>query len=138
MAGRKKAIIDWHKVDKHLEAGCNGVEIAAVLGVNPETLYRACKRDQKVDFVVYSQEKRSSGDSLLRMAQFKQAMSGDKTMLIWLGKNRLKQSDKSEVSSTVNMTSTIEDVRFEIPENDTGPHSESPKPPGWETATGRE
>ena len=134
--GRKAYKPKWAKIDKLLEAGCTGVEIAASEGVDKQTLYRACKRDNKVDFDTYKQQKRSSGDTLLRMAQFKSAMSGDKTMLIWLGKNRLKQSDKSEVSSTVNMTSTIEDVRFEIPENDTGPHSESPKPPGWETATG--
>jgi hypothetical protein len=34
---------------------------------------------------------------MLKKKQFDQAMEGDRGMLIWLGKNRLDQSDKKEV-----------------------------------------
>lgn len=98
MVGRKKAKIDWNKVDKLLEAGCTGVEIAASLGVHYDTLARACKSEKKTNFADYLQEKRASGDSLLRAAQFKSAMSGNTSMQIWLGKNRLGQSDKPNQS----------------------------------------
>ena len=37
--GRKKLKIDWDRVDKSLIAGSNGVQVAAMLGVHPETLY---------------------------------------------------------------------------------------------------
>lgn len=96
--GRKKIHIDWSKVDRMLEAGCDGTEVAATLGINEETLYRACERENKVGFVDYKATKRASGDRLLRMKQFEIAMTGDKAMLIWLGKQRLGQAEKQEHS----------------------------------------
>ena len=96
---RPKATIEWAKVDRMLEAGCDGTEIAATLGICPETLYRACDRENKVGFVAYSAIKRASGDRLLKVKQFEIAMTGDKTMLVWLGKQRLGQSEKSEFRS---------------------------------------
>ncbi len=97
MAGRKKAKIPWDKVDKLLEAGCTGTEIAAYLGVHPNTLYLACKDTNKCDFSEYYQGKRAKGNTGLKTAQYKLAMQGDKSMLIWLGKQRLGQVDKKEV-----------------------------------------
>ena len=94
--GRKKIVIPWKDVNKWLEAGCSGVEVADSLGIHYDTLSNACKRDNKTDFSEYSRQKKQSGNRLLRLAQFKKAMSGDNSMLIWLGKNRLKQTDKPE------------------------------------------
>lgn len=94
--GRKRINIDWKKVDKMLEAGCNGVEVAAALGVHYDTIVKRCKLDHKMDFSEYMRQKRSSGDNLLRMAQFKNAMAGNVSMQIWLGKNRLNQTDKPQ------------------------------------------
>ena len=102
MAGRPKAIIDWKKVDQMLQAACTGPEIAAALGFHPDTLYNACKQDHKTDFSAYSQAKRAHGDLLLKTAQFKKAMDGDNTMQIWLGKNRLGQSERNNVKHEVN------------------------------------
>lgn len=96
--GRNKINIDWNKVDRMLEAGCDGTEVAATLGINEETLYRACERENKVGFVDYKATKRASGDRLLRVKQFEIAMTGDKAMLIWLGKQRLGQAEKQEHS----------------------------------------
>lgn len=95
---RPEAIIDWLKVGKLLEAGCDGEGCAAFLGVHPNTLYRACKRDNKISFSDFSQQKRSKGNAQLHVKQYDAAMSGNITMLIWLGKNRLGQADKTEVS----------------------------------------
>jgi DNA-binding CsgD family transcriptional regulator len=96
---RPKATIDWAKVDRMLEAGCSGLEVAATLGIHPDTLYMACQRDHKTGFSDYSAIKRASGDRLLKVKQFEVAMTGDKTMLVWLGKQRLGQSEKSEVKN---------------------------------------
>ena len=95
---RPKADIDWNKVDRLLEAGCPGTEVAATLGIHEDTLYRACERENKQGFAAYSAIKRASGDRLLRVKQFEVAMAGDKTMLVWLGKQRLGQAEKSEYS----------------------------------------
>ena len=40
--GRPKANIDWNKVDDFLQAQCDGVGIAGILGFHPNTLYEAC------------------------------------------------------------------------------------------------
>lgn len=94
--GRPKAEIDWNQVGKLLEAGGSAVGIAAMIGITEDTLYNRCKSDLNQDFSAFRQQKLAKGDELLRSKQFQVAMSGDKTMLIWLGKNRLGQTDKIE------------------------------------------
>jgi transposase-like protein len=95
--------IDWNKVDEYLEAGATGTEVAAVLGMHPNTLYRKCEEEHKVSFSDYSQQKREKGNSMLKLTQYNLAMDGDRGMLIWLGKNRLDQSDKKEVKHDANV-----------------------------------
>lgn len=100
-AGRKKAIIDWNIVDELLEADSNGVQIAAVLGMHPETLYKHVRETKKMDFSAYSQQKRAKGDAHLLNAQYRKALDGkDNNMLIWLGKNRLNQRDEPKQQDT--------------------------------------
>jgi hypothetical protein len=97
---RPAAIIDWNKVDELLEAGCTGTEISSFFGIHPDTLYRKCEADHKIGFAFYSQQKSAKGEMLIRQKQYDMALAGDRGMLIWLGKNRLKQSDKHDVSHT--------------------------------------
>lgn len=102
--GRKKAIIDWNQVDQGLIAGATGTKIAFQLGIHAETLYNHCKEEKKMDFSAYSQQKRAHGDVLLLVAQFDEAVRNrDRGLLIWLGKNRLGQSDKQEVAHKGNI-----------------------------------
>ncbi len=96
-AGRKKAKIDWAKVDNALMAGSNGVQVAAMLGIHFDTLSNHCKEEHKTDFSHYLRQKREKGNNLLKAMQYRLAMDGDRGMLIWLGKNRLDQSDKKEI-----------------------------------------
>lgn len=102
---RPKTIIDWTKVDKYLQAQCDGVGIAGLMGVDVETFYRRCKEDNKIGFSEYSAIKKGEGKELLRAKQFGVAMDGDKTMLVWLGKQYLEQSDQSEIKHNVNIPS---------------------------------
>lgn len=97
---RKRIPIDWKKVDQLLEAGSDGTQVAAYIGINEETLYRRVEEEFEIGFAVYKAQKRAKGDTLLLTKQFQVAMSGDKTMLVWLGKQRLKQTDKAEVDHT--------------------------------------
>lgn len=116
MAGKRKGgpphkIIDWEKVDQLLIAGCKGTEIAAHFGIHPDTLYLRCEHEKKMCFSVYLQEKRAIGDTMLRAAQFDEAVrKRDRGMLVWLGKNRLEQSDKEEVRHKGNIP--VEVVNF--------------------------
>lgn len=88
--------IDWAKVDAWLEAGCTGTEIAACLGIHYETLYRRCEKELEIGFSEYASQRRSIGDAHLRTLQQELANDKDRGMLIWLGKQRLKQKDKPD------------------------------------------
>lgn len=90
----KKLSLDWKKIDMYLNAGCTGSQIAAHLGINQMTLYRHCESKYKKKWSDYSMEKRSSGHLLILWKQFAKAMSGDNSMLIWVGKQQLGQRDE--------------------------------------------
>jgi len=98
--GRPSAEIEWKVVDELLQAGCLGTEVAAFLGVYPDTLYNRCEKEHGTTFTAYAQQKKQSGDSLLKKAQFDKAIGntdkGDNTLLIWLGKVRLEQKETTE------------------------------------------
>ena len=99
-AGRPKKPIDWEKVKDLCMAGCSGPEIAPHFDIHPETFYDRCVIDQGVKFTDFAGEHRQKGISLLRAAQFAKALGhsdkGDNTLLIWLGKQRLGQTDKKK------------------------------------------
>jgi len=97
---RPKIIVDWGKVDKYLQAQCDGVSVASILGISPETLYLRCEEDNKSSFTVYSAKKKAEGVQLLKAKQFQTAMSGNVTMQIWLGKQYAGQREKAEVMNT--------------------------------------
>lgn len=107
--GRPKVTIDWNQVGKMLEAGATAEGVAATIGCDRDTLYNRCKTDLKSDYSAFSQEKKAKGNELLRTKQFQVAMSGDKTMLIWLGKQRLGQVDKqqTEISGTLDVSTRV-------------------------------
>jgi AraC-like DNA-binding protein len=91
--GPPATIINWQQVDLLCQIQCTGEEISSVLGMHYDTLQRACKRDFKVTFAEYSEQKRNAGNASLRRAQWKAANAGNTAMLIWLGKQHLNQSD---------------------------------------------
>ena len=77
---------------------CTGEECAAILGISYDTLNRALKRDGNKGFADYFKQKGASGKMSLRRKQYDHAMGGNSTMLIWLGKQWLGQSDKVDQS----------------------------------------
>lgn len=80
--------IDEEKVAELAYRGARNSEIAFVLGVDDETISARFSR--------LLNKKRAERRLALRDAQTSKAMMGDATMLIWLGKNELDQTDKVE------------------------------------------
>jgi hypothetical protein len=102
--GRPKANIDWDLAGELLKAGCDGVQIASYFGCDDETLYNRCKSDLNMGFSDFLRQNRSCGDALILKAQFDAAIEDkDRGMLIWLGKNRLGQKDRSEVDNNISL-----------------------------------
>lgn len=91
---RPEKPIDWERVDRLLEAGCLGTEIAPLFNLHHETFYDRVVKKYGIGFTEYMSQRRSAGDSLIREAQYKKAIKKqDNTMLIWLGKQRLGQKE---------------------------------------------
>ena len=96
LMARPQKQIDWDQVEKMCAIHCTGEEQAAVLGVDYDTLNAACKREQGLGFSDYFKQKASNGKMCLRRKQYTAAMDGNTTMLVWLGKNWLGQTDQVE------------------------------------------
>ncbi len=100
--GRPLADIDWDKVDSMCKIQCTGDEIASVLDIHYDTLHNACKREKGMNFSDYLPQKAMAGKASLRRVQWKAATGGNSTMMVWLGKNVLGQTDKSTIDHNVN------------------------------------
>ena len=98
---RPNSEIDFSIVDDMLEAGCTGVEVAARLGMHPDTLYRHVQDELGVGFAAYRQQKIASGDQKLREKLYGKAIGGDTATLIFLGKTRLGMTEKMEVEHSL-------------------------------------
>ena len=91
---RPEKTIDWKLVDKLLQAHCPGTEIAASFDLHPNTFYDRVEKEFGCGFTEYSQQKKKKGKNNLRLAQLKNALEGNTSMQIWLGKNWLAQKDE--------------------------------------------
>lgn len=98
--GRPRIEIDWKLVSNLLRIQCTGEEIAGAVGCSYDTLERACKREQEMSFAEYSEQKRAEGRASLRRNQWKAAEAGNPTMLVWLGKQMLGQTDVMRTDHT--------------------------------------
>jgi hypothetical protein len=97
-AGRPPLPIDWDEVGTWVMKGCSGPQIAAIIGLHPETVYDRCVKDLGISYTEFSYKNRAKGDSALHGAQFDAALKGNTSMLIWLGKQRLDQTEKTTLS----------------------------------------
>mgnify|MGYP001161897974 CR=1 FL=1 len=79
-------------------------EIAFTLGVSESTISAWCQRTYGTSYIEAWKKFSVDGKTSIRRAQFKKGVEdGDKTMLIWLGKQYLGQSDKQEVRSEIDI-----------------------------------
>jgi len=86
VVGRNKTVIPEEEFQKLAELHCTWQEISDWYSVPVSTL-----RDNFADLY---QKGTTKTKQRLRQAQLKLAMNGDRSMLIWLGKNILGQSDQ--------------------------------------------
>jgi len=91
---RPEKHLDWSVVDKLLQAHTPGTEIAASFDMHPNTFYRRVEKEFNCGFDEYCAQKRSKGKNNLRLAQLKNALEGNTSMQVWLGKNWLGQKDE--------------------------------------------
>ena len=90
---RKKIEIDPKMIRGLAQIGATWDEIAGILGIARTTL--AVRMREKKYRDAYEQGV-AEGDVSIRRAQYDSAMRGKTGMLVWLGKNRLNQTDRVE------------------------------------------
>lgn len=95
-AGRPRIEIDWEEFDKLCALQCTQEEIAAWFNCSADTIDRRVKETYNANFAEIFAQKAGKGKISLRRKQMSVAQSGNVTMLIWLGKQYLGQSDKRE------------------------------------------
>lgn len=83
--GKRKKVITPEDVYRLAALGCSDKEIARWFDMSVDTL--------NYNFKIILEKGREDLKHSLRRAQLKLALSGNATMLIWLGKNLLGQSD---------------------------------------------
>ena len=101
MARPKKYNIDTEQVEKLASFGCTNIEIGSFFGCSPDLLEKSYS-----EFLTKGRDK---GKIRLRQLQWKAAEAGSHTMLIWLGKQILGQSDKQELE----LIKPISEINFD-------------------------
>lgn len=89
--GRPKIAIDYETVEKLARMHCTQEEIATYMGISVRTL----QRDEEFCRIY----KKGIGNACisLRRLQWRAAEAGNKTMLVWLGRIYLKQTESMHV-----------------------------------------
>lgn len=90
---------DWRNIENLCKLMCTAEEIAGFLSVSVDTLERRIREEHGCTFAEYFKEHSAQGKISLRRHQYKLAEAGNATMLIWLGKQYLGQTDKQEVDN---------------------------------------
>jgi len=114
---RPRMQIDVALLKKLARLGLTTAEMAAILECSKDTLER---RHMKV-----IEDGRQHRNASLKRRQYELAIAGNATMLIWLGKQFLGQSDKHQ--SEVKMTKRLEDMTDEELEQMAGPYDATQK-----------
>lgn len=105
---RPKKDIDPDQVTKLAMINCSYAEMAAVLDCDQSTLSRR--------FAQLIEKGRESGKMSLKRKQWEMAMGGNITMLVWLGKQLLGQTDKVEKTIDTTVKITHRDIMQRIEE----------------------
>lgn len=108
MARPKKDLEDivfdgWDQLDA-LIVWASEVYCAEKLGINIDTLAARIKERSGLSFSEYKYKKKESLRINLLKKQYDVAMAGNVSMLIWLGKNELGQTDKVDQKVDVDAT----------------------------------
>ena len=83
---------------------CTAAECCNILDMDDNTLDRRLKERGEGGFGDFFKKHGDEGKASLRRAQWKAAIAGQPTMLVWMGKQMLGQSDKA----------TVENLNYEI------------------------
>ena len=112
--GRPKKQIDQKEFEKLCFLQCTKQEFCSWFDTTDKTLERWCKETYGMGFSEVFRIKRENGIISLRRTQFQLAEKSP-AMAIFLGKNLLGQTDKVELTQTIN--GAVPTVQVYLPDN---------------------
>ena len=110
---------EWEMFLSMMRISCTQVECCSVLGMDEDTLERNIAERGEVNFSEIYKKYSGQGKTSLRRLQYSSAESGNVTMQIWLGKQWLGQTDKTDTNvaiskaPVVNLTDTGVDTTLD-------------------------
>ncbi len=96
---RPRKEVDENLLDRLAAVGLTTSEIASILEVSPDTLERNYAEEMR--------EGKEKAKASVRRKQFELAMAGNPTMLVWLGKNLLGQTDRIEHTGELGIKTVV-------------------------------
>jgi len=105
--GRPQKEMDWKLIDSILQFGARLVDCSEICEMSDDSIQRRIKEEFGLTFSEYREKKMSRIRMKLLQKQYDVAMAGNPAMLIWLGKNLLGQSDKTEVKASTEAVKLI-------------------------------
>lgn len=114
--GRPKKQIDKEQFEKLCGLQCTLDELCCYFDCNTDTLEKWCKKTYKMNFSEVFKKKRGNGKISLRRKQFEVAMSGNPTMLIWLGRNMLNQTNDTQILEIKNKELKLREKELKLRE----------------------
>jgi len=118
MARPRKEITeeDFTKLVEMIRIQCTQQEICQIFGMTAETLNTRLEERGEESFSTLYKKHSGEGKASLRRMQWGAAENGNATMLVWLGKQMLGQSDKQQLEHSgpdgeaINTKVTVESV----------------------------
>ena len=102
ITGRPKKELDYPTVEKLCGICATETEIANWFDMTIQTLNEKCKENYGMTFLEVYKRYSDEGKMSIRRKQYQLALDGDRTMLIWLGKNMLGQKDSPMIDQSNN------------------------------------
>lgn len=100
--GRPKVVVNDADFDTVIQLPLTKEDMAKVLKCSDTHLDTYCKQRFGQTFLVLKEQNRQNFKKNIIGKQYELAMKGDRTMLIWLGKQYCEQTDKTEISGSSN------------------------------------
>ena len=93
--GRPPKEFDQKNFESLCQIQCTEEEICQFFSCSEKTLNKWCREKYGANFSQVFRDKRGVGKISLRRAQFQAAINGNASLLIWLGKQYLGQSESA-------------------------------------------
>jgi hypothetical protein len=107
---RPKKEIDFELLADLCQILCTREEICSIFDMDEKTLNARLQEKYGETFSLYYKKAAAGGTTSLRRKQYHVAMSGNVTMLIWLGKQLLGQRDKIETIDKIEPVQKSKDL----------------------------